>query len=86
MANRIAQNPRRVEVESRIDSAATVESALGIALVEVVNHVRDLHAFVLVRLVLKKSFRQQTQVPHQALANKAARVGKSTRKLLGPRE
>ena len=74
------QDRRRRQQRPRVDAAAAVETARGIGIVEVVDDPRDLHALVVVQLVLEHAVRQRVGVEHQVAADEAARVGEAVRK------
>src|SRR5450631_2350 len=67
---------RRIEVETRVNRTAAVESPPRIGSIEVVNQARHLNTLVLVERMLEQSARGGAVVPHQVLADQPAGVGK----------
>src|SRR5262249_2285677 len=70
----------RGNIESHIDPAAAIESALRIRIVEVVYDSRHHHALEFIQLVLEYSSREPAGVEHQILAHEPARVCEPVRK------
>ena len=50
-----------LRADARVDAAAAVEAALRIGVVEIVHDARDLHALVLVQLVLEHALRARAE-------------------------
>ena len=74
---------RRLRPDPRVEASAAVVAALRIRIVEVVQDARDLHALVLVQLVLEDAERAAAVVEHQVFADEPARVRQTVRKARG---
>ena len=64
-----------IEIETRVDAAASMKAALRIGLVEIVDDTRGLNALEFVQRVFENPKRLKAAVDHQVLAYQAAGVG-----------
>ena len=58
-----------IEIETGIDAAATIETALRIGVVEILNHAGHLHTLVFVEGMFKGSKREAAPIHHEELAD-----------------
>src|SRR5581483_12121101 len=63
-----------IELETGIDSTATIETTFRIRVIEILNNSRHTHAFEFIQLVFESSHRKGTEIQHKKLANQSTGV------------
>src|SRR5690348_17659127 len=63
-----------IELETSIDSTATIETTFRIRVIEILNNPRDTHALEFIQLVFERSHGKGAEIQHKELADQTAGV------------